>query len=126
MITQTAWCPHHNRGACSQRAAFLARIHPANTGRNAQSSLRIEPGQFSADLQGKFTGWGDDQRKRLDENRLALDGLRQKAELFVTANGPANVKEDVDDIAWAGRPVAVSDDDVEIAFLHEQSRRCSA
>ena len=58
--------------------------------------------------------------------RLALDGLRQKAELFVTANRPANVAEDVDDVAWAGRPVAVSDDDVEIAFLHEQNRRCSS
>jgi phage shock protein A len=97
----------------------------------ARSLIRrkLESERLLKHLGSRFDAIGqrlDDQRKRLDENRLALDGLRQKAELFVTANGSANVAEDVDDVAWAGRPVAVSDDDVEIAFLQEQSRRCSS
>jgi phage shock protein A len=68
----------------------------------------------------------DEQRKRLDDNRLALDGLRQKAELFVTSGAANDMAEDIDHSSWGAQPMAVSDDDVEIAFLHEKSSRCAS
>ncbi|MDH5346068.1 MAG: PspA/IM30 family protein [Gammaproteobacteria bacterium] len=64
-----------------------------------------------------------EQRKQLDENRRALDALRQKAEVF--AHRPL-VKAEFDDGTWIARELHVGDDEVEIAFLHEQAQRSSS
>jgi phage shock protein A len=56
-----------------------------------------------------------EQRTLLDEHRMALEGLRQKAEIF--ARRPACA------VDAFPRDLAVGDDEVEVAFLREQSRR---
>ena len=64
----------------------------------------------------------DEQRAMLDENRAALEGLRQKAELFAK-RVPVEGKSEFDDIAWMARELRVSDDEVEVAYLREKSAR---
>ena len=61
-----------------------------------------------------------DERKQLDDNRRALEALRQKAEVF-THRPPA--RDGFDDATWLARELDVSDDEIEIAFLREQSAR---
>jgi phage shock protein A len=63
-----------------------------------------------------------EQRAMLDENRNALEGLRQKAELFAQRT-PAKSESGLDDIAWMARELSVSDDEVEVAYLREKSAR---
>jgi phage shock protein A len=67
----------------------------------------------------------DGQQQQADENRIALDSLRQKAEAFSHRSSPSGSK-DIDDASWLARELTVSDDEVEIAFLREQSRRAGA
>jgi phage shock protein A len=65
----------------------------------------------------------EQQKRAAEEHRGILEGMRQKAEVFASrpvANGRG---ERVDDSALLSREVSVSDDEVEIAFLHEQSLR---
>ena len=64
----------------------------------------------------------EEQRAMLDENRATLEGLRQKAELFAQRVPPEGESE-FDDIAWMARELNVSDDEVEVAYLREQSVR---
>ena len=64
-----------------------------------------------------------DHKIRLDENRVTVDGLRQKAEVFAHRSPATNEGSQFDDSAWLGRAANVSEDEVEIAFLREQSRR---
>ena len=61
----------------AERAAFLAGVHAANTGRDARAGLGIEPGKFAADLQREFARRRDDQRKRRgrEGQAIALDQL---------------------------------------------------
>ena len=63
-----------------------------------------------------------EQRTLLDENGATLEGLRQKAELFAQPVPPAGESE-FDDIAWMARELIVSDDEIEVAYLREQSAR---
>jgi len=63
-----------------------------------------------------------EQCAMLDENRATLEGLRQKAELFAQRVPPEGDSE-FDDIAWMARELKVSDDEVEVAYLREQSVR---
>ena len=65
----------------------------------------------------------EEQREQADENRSALDSLRQKAEAFAHRASSTPGAPDIDDAAWLARELSVSDDEVEIAFLREQSRR---
>jgi hypothetical protein len=60
----------------------------------------------------------------LDENRATLDGLRQKAELFMQ-RAPAHHDgaSEFDDIGWMAREMQVGDDEIEIAYLREKSLR---
>ena len=62
------------------------------------------------------------QRTMLDENRTTLEGLRQKAELFAQ-RAPSEIESEFDDITWMARELNVSDDEVEVAYLREQSAR---
>ena len=65
-----------------------------------------------------------DQRKQLDENRAALESLRQKAEL-VAHRVPKHTggMSEFDDVAWMAREMTVGDEEVEIAYLREISVR---
>jgi phage shock protein A len=66
-------------------------------------------------------------QKVLTENRAALESMRQKAELF---NERLPSKGDnhslIDDMAWSPQELAVSDNDVEVAFLREKKRRAQS
>ncbi len=67
------------------------------------------------------------QRTMLDENRSTLEGLRQKAELFTQRRpAPSDGGSEFDDIAWMAREMSVGDDEVEVAFLREKSRRTTS
>ena len=63
-----------------------------------------------------------DQQASLDENRSALEGLRQKAEILMEDNrdGAEGSAEFGD---WRAGEFAVSEDDIEVAFLREKQRR---
>jgi len=63
----------------------------------------------------------DEQRALIEEHRMTLDGLRQKAEIF---NGRLREPAGNGGIAEPFvRDPAVSDDEVEVEFLREQSKR---
>lgn len=64
-----------------------------------------------------------EQRSLHDENRAALDSLRQKAELIAQRVPSHSGGASFDDTAWACGGMAVSDDDVEVAYLREKSQR---
>ncbi len=68
-----------------------------------------------------------EQRVLLDENRTTLDGLRQKAELFAQRT-PTQYESpsEFDDIGWIARDLEVADDEVEVAYLQEKSKRCAS
>lgn len=61
-----------------------------------------------------------DLRKQIDENRNVLESLRQKAEVF--AQRPA-VGSNHDASNWRVSELAVSEAEVEVALLREQSAR---
>lgn len=65
-----------------------------------------------------------EQRAMRDENRATVEGLRQKAEL-VAQRTPAQPEgpSEFDDIGWMARDMQVGDDEVEVAYLREKSRR---
>ncbi len=69
----------------------------------------------------------DEQTTMLEENSATLESLRQKAELF--AHRPtvhADAGSEFDDVAWMTRESAVSDDEIEIAYLREKSLRSAS
>ena len=55
---------------------------------------------------------------RLKENHLRLTAMRQKAELFAEENAGSGC-----DQPWPDSPVTIRDEDVEVAFLREKTRR---
>jgi phage shock protein A len=59
--------------------------------------------------------------KLLEEHRMTLEGFRQKAEIF--ARRPRALAGAIDATDILGRELVVSDDEVEVAFLREQSKR---
>jgi len=63
------------------------------------------------------------QRRILDDNKATLDGLRQKSELFSARSTRGEADAMSDDPPWNSRSVSVTEDEVEIAFLREQSAR---
>lgn len=67
------------------------------------------------------------QQSRLDENRLTLEGLKQKADLFTLhAPCPAAERSGLDDIGSLAADMSVGEDEVEIAFLREKSLRVAS
>jgi len=64
-----------------------------------------------------------EQRTMLDKNKATLDGLHQKAELLTRTATRDDGASEFDDITWMAREMTVSDEEVEIAFLHEQHQR---
>ncbi len=66
-------------------------------------------------------------RALFDDNSTALQGLRQKAELFARRSPEqAGSDKNADDIAWLTRQMSVSDEDVEIAWLREKDLRSAS
>lgn len=59
---------------------------------------------------------------RMEENRAALESLKQKAELF-TERTSSETGSEFDDVAWMAREMTVSEDEIEVAFLREQQAR---
>lgn len=66
-------------------------------------------------------------QKALTEHRAALESMRQKAELFnerLPSRGDDHSL--IEDMAWSPQELAVSDNDVEVAFLREKKRRAQS
>lgn len=63
------------------------------------------------------------ERKFLAENRTTLEGLRQKAELFVSAPGREDHISGGDEFSRRSSEMTVGDDEIEIALLREKSAR---
>ena len=93
----------------------------------SQVKRKLEAERLLKRLDARFAENGkqlDEQREMLEENRGVLNGLRQKAELFVQRTGPrADNAAGFDEVAWMAREMNVSDDEVEIAFLREKNAR---
>jgi phage shock protein A len=68
----------------------------------------------------------DRERKQLEENRSTLEGLRQKAELFVSCASGDDTAWSDHDFARMSQELRVGDDEVEIAFLREQAARSAS
>ena len=66
-----------------------------------------------------------DARARFDENRVVLDGLKQKADVFARSPQPG-AAVDSEDVGWMARDLVVGDDEVEVAFMREQQARASS
>jgi phage shock protein A len=84
---------------------------------------KLEAERLTRRLQSRFDANAatlETEGKQLAENRRTLEGLRQKADVFVHRPCPAG---NLDESAWLAREMNVSDDEVEIAFLREQSAR---
>ncbi|HEX9852632.1 MAG TPA: hypothetical protein VGA68_06440, partial [Woeseiaceae bacterium] len=63
-----------------------------------------------------------EQRAQLEENRAALESLRQKAEIFAQRS-PGEDRSAYGDTPWATQELVVSDSEIEVAFLREQAAR---
>ena len=67
------------------------------------------------------------ERARIDENRAALEGLKQKADIFAERTPSESGQQSAfDDIAWMARELSVSEDEIEVAFLREQQKRSAS
>lgn len=64
-----------------------------------------------------------EQRTLIRQNRQTLEGLRQKAALFVHRPDHSGVAEGTGDDGWLARELLVGDDEVEIAYLREKAQR---
>ena len=62
----------------------------------------------------------------LAENRTTLEGLRQKAALFVASADREHPGSERDDFSNLSRELAVGDDEIEIAFLREKAARSAS
>lgn len=86
---------------------------------------RLENQRFSGLLAARRDGTEKElaaSHRRLDENRVRLESMRQKAELFVENERPVfSPERDKSPRGFAD--TRVSDDEVEVAFLAEQRRR---
>ena len=60
----------------------------------------------------------DELRGQLEQNRVRLDSMRQRAELLISGDKGQRPEED-----WSMPDHRVADEDVEVAFLHEKQQR---
>ncbi len=69
----------------------------------------------------------DEQGSMLDENRMTLQGLQQKAEIFAQRMPvEREAGSEFDDIAWMARDMTVGDDEIEVAYLREKNIRSAS
>ena len=104
VVTQPSGRTDDDRGPTAQRAAFLARIHPANAGGNAQARTGIKPAKLAADLQRELAGGRDGQHQRLFGQRHAAGFAKQfGCQRETEGNGLAAAGLRGDDQVAAGR-----------------------
>jgi len=73
-------------------------------------------------MEAANTEWLREQQARVQENRSTLDGMRQKAEIL--SHRPLSERgAEAGESAWDIRDVAVSESDIEVAYLREQHLR---
>ena len=88
---------------------------------------KLQTQRLLKQVSARFVATGKDlqrQQKALEENRAALESMRQKAELYVErAAKPGRDTTSKDALAWSARELSVSDNDVEVALLREKKRR---
>ena len=91
---------------------------------------KLEAGRLMKHLQTRYVAnekYLAEQRAVLDENHSTLEALRQKAELFTQrVSIPADGGSEFDDIAWIAGEMTVGEDEVEIAFLCEKTKRIAS
>jgi phage shock protein A len=63
-----------------------------------------------------------EQGKQLEENRAALEGLKQKADIFA-ARPCGNPGPGTGEAGWMARELVVTENEIEVAFLREQEAR---
>ena len=63
MVAQAPRGADDDGRSATQVAPFLARIHPADTGCDAQACTCKKPPKFTADLQRQFARWSDDEHE---------------------------------------------------------------
>jgi phage shock protein A len=86
---------------------------------------KLEAGRLMKRLDARLEGnqrFLDRERKQIEENRSVLEGMRQKAELFVNRTPESSFAGE----RWGGCPgddASVHEDEVEIAYLREKSAR---
>ncbi len=131
---------HEQDGIARRRAELeqkLARIEDeldlcfASKKQDLARSLirkKLEGQRFLARLESSHAG--NDRalgkvREQFDADRASLEGLKQKAELFAQ-RVPGEHGQALADVAWMARDLAVSDDEIEVAFLREQRARSAA
>ena len=69
----------------------------------------------------------EEERRTFEENRSALESLRQKAELIASRRPtPAGQRDATDDLAFMTRQMSVSDEEIEIAYLREKGARSAS
>jgi len=64
-------------------------------------------------------------REQLVADRASLEGMKQKAELLAQSTTAEHTPV-FDDVTWLARGLAVSDDEIEVAFLREQRARSAS
>jgi len=67
----------------------------------------------------------DDLKTRLEENRSKLTAMQQKAEILAE-HDTNNTAAECHAEAWDNIDVAISNEDVEVAFLREQQKRVAS
>jgi phage shock protein A len=77
--------------------------------------------RYLANRESTIEKYLGEQRVMLDEHRMTLDGLKQKAEIFTRRSREAASSGEAAESL--GRDLTVSDDEVEVAFLREQKKR---
>ena len=89
---------------------------------------KLEAERLAKRLTAKRTANAADLQKsraRIDENRAALESLKQKAEIFARQAPPAG-SDDARDSGWMARDLVVTEDEIEVAFLRERQARSAS
>lgn len=85
---------------------------------------RLESERFAQMLERKRVALEQDRAdldRRIEDNRVRLDAMRQKAEILA-----ADVVEADGETGYPGPDNTISADDVEVALLHEKQRRAAS
>jgi len=96
----------------------------------ARSLIRrkLEGQRFLKRLENRLAGNDrslDKMREQLTADRASLEGMKQKAAVL-DQRAPDEHEPNTDDVAWMMRDLAVSDDEIEVAFLRERQARSTS
>ena len=137
---EIAACAHECEVLGKRRAAIAESITETNgqldlcfeSGKDelARGLIRrkLESERMQKHLEGRLdrnTDFLAEQRRLLNEKQGTLESLRQKADIF-TRQVASAADFEFDESAWFDRAGAVSDEEIEIAFLREQAERTAS